>query len=42
MCLNSNAAEFIDIVFGLRPVALIDIFMKENTGLFVSSRGNAF
>lgn len=42
MCLNSKAAEFMDIVFGLGPVALIGIFMKENMGLFVSSTGNAF
>lgn len=42
MCLNPNAAEFINTVFGLGPVVLIGIFMKEDTGLFVSSRRNTF
>lgn len=42
MYLNSKAAEFIDIVFALGPVVLVGSFMKEDTGLFVSSRGNAF
>lgn len=37
MCLNYNAVEFINTVFGLGPMVLIGNFMKGDSGLFVSS-----